>query len=108
MRADAWHDVTLARYEREQDRLAREECWIKNRSCELMQDEFNPEDPDVFLDTLANAGDDLARELRPLLRQIPWDVTAIGNVICGWVEEKCGEQAAMKAEDELEEERNYI
>lgn len=96
------HD--LARWEREQDCLAREESWINDRVEELVNGgEYDPSIPEVFLETLADAGNDLARELRPLLRQIPWDVTAIGNAICGWVEEKCGEQAAMKAEDELEE-----
>ena len=107
MRADAWHDVTLARYEREQNRLAREECWIQNRSCELMQDEYNPEDPDVFLDTLANAGDDLKQELLPLLKKTSWDYEEIGKVICNWVEERCIEESEQQAQDELEEERKH-
>lgn len=100
-------EIDLMHYQREQDRLAREECWIHNRSCELMQDEYNPEDPDVFLYTLANAGDDLKQELLPLLKKTPWDYEEIGKVICNWVEARCIEESEQAAADELEEERNY-
>jgi len=103
MRADSYHDVTLARYEREQDKFAKYERWAEERADELMKDEFNFEDPDVFLDMLANAGEDLKRELLPLLKKTPWDYAEIGRVLCNWVEDKCIEDANQQAWDELNE-----
>lgn len=103
MRADAYHDVTLARYEREQDRFAREENWINDRAEALLDSDFAAEKPEVFLDMLSEAGDDLIKELRPFLKQTPWNTAAIGNILCSWVEERCWEEACQRAADELEE-----
>jgi len=107
MRADSYHDVTLARYEREQDKFARNERWAENRADELMKDEFNCEDPAVFLDILADAGDDLTNELKPILQQKSWNYAEIGKILCNWVEEQCIEKANQQAWDELEE-RIYL
>lgn len=97
-------EIDLARWEREQDRLAREEEWIQERSCELMEDEFNPENPEVFLDTLAHAGKDLIRELAPLLKT-PRNTAEIGKLICSWVEDRLIEESEAAAANELEERR---
>lgn len=98
-------EIDLARWEREQDRLAREEEWIQARSCELMEDEFNPKNPEVFLDTVACAGKDFIKELRPLLKQTPWNAEEIGKLICSWVEDRLIEESEAAAANELDERR---
>ena len=95
-------EIDLMHYQRELDKAYAEEQWIQARSCELMEDEFNPENPEVFLDTLVHAGKDFIRELAPLLKT-PRNTAEIGKLICSWVEDRLIEESEAAAANELDE-----
>lgn len=96
-------EIDLARYQKAEARAYREEEWINNQAECLFDTLYNPSNPAVFLDALADAGDGLIQSLRPLLKQEVWDTAAIGQALCTWVEAKCWEESYQRAEDELEE-----
>jgi len=91
----------LARYEREQDRLSREEDWILDKINDLMAggEDYDPWEPKNFLEAI-NALP--VKDLSDILKN---DAKAIGEHLCAEVDGYWFHRARQEAERLLEEEK---
>jgi len=91
----------LFRYEREQDKLAREEDWILDKITDLMADgeDYAPWEPNNFLEAINNLS---KKELADILKK---DSKDIGDLLCAEAYTYWHDKARDEADKLLEKEK---
>lgn len=92
-------EIDLMHYQREQDRAYAADCWVANKSDELMQDECNPHKPENFIEAINNANDECISDIRRLL--LAGNPEALGKYLLSMAEDYWIQESESIAEDIL-------
>lgn len=92
-------EIDLMHYQREQDRAYAADCWVANKSDELMMDECNPHKPENFVFAIDSLNQEAMEELADILKT--GDATRLGKFLLGAVEDYWIQESESIAEDIL-------